>query len=518
MWGPSLGDNDARPRQILISMQFTSLTQSKTWALALTVLALTTACSDGPERPNVLLITLDTTRPDHMSVYGGDAKVPALERIVAEGVRFDRCVSTAGITPMSHASILSGLNNYNHGLRVFHSDRAGFRLPDEITTLPEQLKANGYQTAATVSSYPVSEFYRLNQGFDMFSTGGVTSGELDLSHQQKHDTSFDQGGITSTQRRGDLTVDEALGWLDEAAGEPWMLWVHMFDVHDTSVVPPQAFSAKRGVQYPPEGTHIKGDMGHVWRDRMYDPELEWMDLQIQRIIDQLEAQGEWDNTIVVVTADHGQGLLDGLERHGWGKHRLLYDWSIKVPLLIRAPGMPAGKQVSEQVRTIDVVPTVLELLDLGSSSDLDGSSLSGLWNGKSEAQARIAYADALNLLDDHSPKERNLPPNQYDNLFAACDKDWKYVWHQTKPEHSELYHLATDPGETENLYAEDHPEAQRLHAWLAERKPERVQAPGASGDGPSASALGALGYGGGDEDGEDVQENEPDSTTPKDKQ
>jgi arylsulfatase A-like enzyme len=198
-----------------------------------------------------------------------------------------------------------------------------------------------------------------------------------------------------------------------------MLWVHMFDVHDTSVVPPQAFSAKRGVQYPPEGTRIKGDMGHVWRDRMYDPELEWMDLQIQRIIDQLEAQGEWDNTIVVVTADHGQGLLDGLERHGWGKHRLLYDWSIQVPLLIRAPGMPAGKQVSEQVRTVDVVPTVLELLDLGSSSELDGSSLSGLWNGKTEAEARIAYADALNLLDDHSPKERNLPPHQYDNLFAA---------------------------------------------------------------------------------------------------
>lgn len=458
------------------------------------------ACGASDSRPNVLLITLDTTRPDHMSVYGGSAQVPALQRIATEGARFDRCLSTAGITPMSHAAILSGLNNYNHGLRVFHSDKAGFRLPQEISTLPEQLQASGYQTAASVSSYPVSEFYALNQGFDSFSTGSVAATELDLSHQQKHETSFDESGRTSTQRRGDLTVNEALTWLDGAAGSPWMLWVHMFDVHDTSVVPPQSFSAQRGIQYPPPGTPIKGALAHQWRDRMYDPELEWMDLQIQRIIDQLEAAGEWDNTIVVVTADHGQGLSDGLERHGWAKHRLLYDWSIHVPLLIRAPGMPGATTVTSQVRTIDIVPTILELVDLGSSAPLDGASVVPLWRGKTESQPRVAYADALNLLDDHSPKEKNLPPHQFDNLFAACDGVWKYVWHQTSPEHSELYHLAEDPLELRNLYALEHPEAKRLHGWLSERKPERVSPPSETGDGPSGDALDALGYGGGAEE------------------
>lgn len=482
-----------------MTMQYLTPSLRAQRALTLLVLSLISACSNPDQRPNVLLITLDTTRPDHLSVYGGQAKVPALERIADEGARFDRCISTAGITPMSHAAILTGLNNYNHGLRVFHSDKAGFRLADEITTLPEQLKANGYQTAATVSSYPVSEFYRLNQGFDMFSTGGVAAGELDLSHQQKHQTSFDQEGLTNTQRRGDLTVSEALDWLDGAAGKPWMLWVHMFDAHDTSVVPPQAFSAKRGIEYPAPGTPIKGDLGHQWRNRMYDPELEWMDLQIQRIIDQLEKQGDWENTIVLVTADHGQGLIDGLKRHGWAKHRLLYDWSIHVPLLIRAPGMAAGQRIGAQVRTIDLVPTVLELLDLGSRTKLDGSSLLPLWRGESEPQRRMAYADALNLLDDHSPKEKNLPPHQYDNLFAASDGPWKYVWHQTQPEHSELYHLAQDPLESENLYRPDHPEAQRLHAWLMERKPDRVQAMGESVDGPNASTLRAMGYGGDEE-------------------
>ena len=156
-------------------------------ALTAALAALASSCGgEVPARPNVLLVTLDTTRPDRMSVYGGGASVPTIERIAREGARFERCVSTAGITPMSHAAILSGLNNYSHGLRVFHSDRAGFQLPDAVETLPEKLRAAGYRTGARVSSYPVSEFYRLNQGFDDFSTGGVAAEDLDLSHQQKH--------------------------------------------------------------------------------------------------------------------------------------------------------------------------------------------------------------------------------------------------------------------------------------------------------------------------------------------
>jgi arylsulfatase A-like enzyme len=462
--------------------------------------ALLPSCGEGAARPNVLLVTLDTTRPDRMSVYGGKAQVPTLERIASEGARFERCVSTAGITPMSHAAILSGLNNYSHGLRVFHSDKAGFQLPDAVETLPEKLKAAGYRTGARVSSYPVSEFYRLDQGFEDFSTGGVEAEDLDLSHQQKHETQFDQSGVTSTQRRGDRTVDEALAWLEQGGDQPWMLWVHMFDVHDTSVVPPAEFAAARGITYPSPDEPIRGMASHQWRDRMYDPELEWMDAQLARVAEYLDRTGQWDNTVVVVTADHGQGLLDGLERHGWVKHRLLYDWSIRVPLLVRAPGMPKGEVVSKQVRTIDIVPTVLQLCDLPGSPVLEGASVVDLWQGAQESQPRVAYADALNLYDDHSPRAKNLPPGQYDNLYAATDGEWKFVWHEREPENSELYHLTEDPGEVNNLYAsqKDSEPAVRLKRWLEARNPQEVR-PQEETSGPSGAALNQLGYGGDEE-------------------
>ncbi|MDA0947321.1 MAG: sulfatase [Planctomycetota bacterium] len=462
--------------------------------------ALLPSCGDGQARPNVLLVTLDTTRPDRMSVYGGKAQVPTLERIAGEGVRFERCVSTAGITPMSHAAILSGLNNYSHGLRVFHSDKAGFQLPDSVETLPEKLKAAGYRTGARVSSYPVSTNKKLDQGFEDFSTGGVEAEDLDLSHQQKHETQFDQSGVTSTQRRGDRTVDEALAWLEKGGDQPWMLWVHMFDVHDTSVVPPAEFAAARGITYPSPDEPIRGMASHQWRDRMYDPELEWMDAQLARVADYLDRTGQWDNTVVVVTADHGQGLLDGLERHGWVKHRLLYDWSIRVPLLVRAPGMPQGEVVSKQVRTIDIVPTILQLCDLPGSPVLEGASVVDLWQGAEESQPRVAYADALNLYDDHSPRAKALPPGQYDNLYVATDGEWKFVWHEREPENSELYHLTEDPGEVNNLYAaqKDSEAAVRLRKWLEARNPQEVR-PQEETSGPSGAALNQLGYGGDEE-------------------
>lgn len=483
------------------------LTQSALLAVATTFVL--GACSDTPapgRRPNVLLVTLDTTRPDHLGCYGAKAGVtPHIDALAESSTLFDRVISTAGITPMSHASILTGLNNYKHGMRTFYSDKCGHTLKDSVETLPETLRASGYRTAAAVSAYVVSEIYNLQQGFDTFLTG-VDVDSIDITHQQKHATAWDTSGLTNTQRRGDFTVTDALNWLEESADDPrpWFLWVHLFDVHDYSLVPPTEFIASYGITYPELGTKIVGMRGHEWRERMYDPELTWMDKQVGRLLEKVKDSGQFDETLIAVTADHGQGLLDGYRRHKWAKHRLLYDWCIQVPLVLHLPGERGLARVPNQVRTIDIMPTILHVLDLAPRQDMEGLSLLPLIRGESEATPRMAYADALNLYDAHSPSKKSLPPGHYDNLYAVCDGRWKLVWREEHPENSELFDLAADPLELNNLYSVDHPEGLRLLAQLESWEATKVTPPEAGGSEASAQALQSLGYMGDDE--EDVVE------------
>ncbi len=447
------------------------------------------------KKMNVLVVTLDTTRPDHLSCYGGKPGLtPTIDAIAAEGARFERAVSTAGITPMSHSSILTGLNNYRHGMRVFHSEVVSHRLKDSVDTLPEVLKGHGYRTAGRVSSYPVSRHYNLQQGFDSFESG-VDLTELELDRQQRHDTSWDEGGKSSTQRRGDITTDGALEWLEaEGKDGPWCMWLHMFDVHDFSIVPPAEFVQPFGIEYPVPGS-VRGPAMLEWRERMYDPELAFMDAQIGRIVEWLKANGQDENTIIVITADHGQGLSEGKKNHGWMKHRLLYDWSVRVPLIVRIPGMDAGAVVDDQVRTIDVVPTILEALEVPLTQSIDGESTLALIRGGKDATPRIAYADALNDYDTHSPGPKRLPPGQADNLYMACDGRWKLIFHERNPGASELYDLVKDPEELNNIYDSAHPEAVRLQEFLDERDVTRVELPDGKSSAPSGAALGGLGYG-----------------------
>lgn len=468
-------------------------------ALSLLPLSCGGGASEGP-RHNVLLITLDTTRADRLSCYGhGVETTPTIDALAADGALFERAISTAGITPMSHAAILTGLNNYRHGIRVFYNENVSHRLKESVDTLPEILGARGWRTGATVSSYPVSEAYGLDQGFQHFNAG-IDVDELDLERQQRHEEFWVEGEKTATQRRGDYTVTEALEWLDQGGGEPWCLWVHMFDVHDYTLVPPQEFAAEMGVTYD-RSVRASAE----WRERMYDPELRFMDAQIARLVEWLKANDQWEDTIVVVTADHGQGLLDGLARHGWVKHRILYDWCLNVPMVVRVPGEAPGVVVSDQVRTIDVLPTILEALDVA-SPDLEGESLLALMRGGRD-DSRIAYADALNLLDEHSPGA-NLPDDCEDNLFCVSDNRWKLIWHETVPENVQLFDMVNDPLESTNVAA-DHPaEVERLYAFLEERGAMVYEPPEGESSGPNAGALNSLGYTGDDEEGAENEERE----------
>lgn len=477
-------------------------------------LALTAGCAQEktpntePEL-NVLLVTLDTTRADHLGCYGHSAgATPHLDALAADGVRFDRAISTAGLTPMAHASMLTGRNPYSHGLRVFFGD-LDHRLASNIPSLPAQLADLGWRTAAFVSAYPVSQAFGLDHGYQTFSSSvDARVDDIDPSQKQRPAAFWVDARSNRTQRRSDATTDAALTWLEEHAElGPWHLWVHYFDVHDFSLVPPQAFADARDVEYTPAlpPTSVAA------REAMYDFELEYMDGQFGRLIEWLKRSGQYEQTIVLVVGDHGQGLKDGLERHGWPSHRLLYDWSVQVPLIARIPAneearYPAtedGQVVTEQVRSIDLYPTVLELLDIAAPEGVEGRSLMPLLRGEMD-EPRIAYADALNLQERYVRIE-NLPELQRDDLYAVMDERWKLIFHRSQPQNTELYDLQEDPKELVNVAKDNPEEAQRLLDFLEDRDALRLVPKGSNSAAPDGNALDQLGYTG-KEDEEDKEE------------
>ena len=417
-------------------------------------LFLTAACDQGandrpPDIRNVILVTLDTVRADHLGCYGrpGDPS-PTIDRLAREGVKFDMAISQAAVTPVSHASILSGRNPQEHGLRVIHS-QSGYRLPDTVPTLATILQASGWNTAAFVSSFTVSEHFGLQRGFDIFDTGLSAAPSQMLSPDGK---GFWKWNVGSNQRRADTTTDKALEWL-RGVEEPYFLWMHYWDPHDVRILPPKDIMDR----FPPsaDGTDPK-------KIAVYDSEIYFVDLQLRRIFAALETLGQADRTMIVLTADHGQGLGD----HDWWFHRLLYQEQIRVPLIVKIPGGHADVTVREVARSIDIFPTVLQTLGLAVPPGIDGEDLLELVGEKPRAPRR-AYADALNLYDLNSRKVQRRRPND-DLLYSVIEYPWKLIYRSLRPDESELYNLGSDPGEAVNLYASESGQAERLVKVLHE--------------------------------------------------
>jgi arylsulfatase A-like enzyme len=435
-------------------MEHDEMSPGRFGALLLTVLSIvlcSASCSTEPTGPryNVVLITLDTTRADRLSSYGHFRRTsPRLDALADDGTRFDMAISTSAVTPMSHASILTGLNPDRHGLRVFYG-LAGSVLPASRTTLADLLAERGWTTAAFVSAYPASERFGLDSGFERFDTGvDPRVMTMDPSRRPPKDGFWLDRREGLAQRRADATTEDALDWL-EGATRPFFLWTHYFDPHDPSLVPPPDVVRQFGADPRSPDSYRE----------IYDPEIYFMDMQIGRLIDALKRSGEYERTVFVVVADHGQGLGD----HGWFAHRLLYQEQIRVPMILRFPGGPTGQVIDDLARTIDIVPTVLELLELDVPDAVQGRSLLPLVRGTGD-EPRLAYAEALNTLDYHAP--RDLPPQQKDRLHCMTDGDWKLIYHHDSPEHSELYNLDDDPRETRNV-ADLHPaQAARLLSAL----------------------------------------------------
>lgn len=415
-------------------------------AAALGFAAALLGCARAPARWNVVLVTLDTTRADALGCYGAAADpTPNLDALAAQGVRFEQALATSALTPVSHASILTGLENQEHGLRVLSAD-SGFRLSAEVPTLASVLHEQGWATAAVHGAFPVSAWFGFQRGFDAF---------------RSFDTSVDPGAGTTHvnvleyQRRADEVTDLGLEWL-HGVERPYFLWLHYWDPHDALKLPP--------AQLLPADLPRDAD-GRVTESRaLYAAEVHYVDRELGRLFAALRARADYERTLVVVVADHGEGLGD----HGWWHHRILYQEQIRVPLILRIPDRAPRPALRELVRTTDIYPTVLELLGVRSPRPVSGRSLVPLLEGRADAP-RSALADQINGYDRNASLVLERPLDDF--LYALVESDWKLVYRPAHPSQSELFDLAQDPRELRNRFAEEPERAASLLEALARRAP-----------------------------------------------
>ena len=364
-------------------------------------------------RPNVLLITLDTTRADRIGSYGyAGASTPHLDRLAAAGARFDQALSPAPLTLPAHASLMTGRQPYAHGVR----NNGYFVLAPDVPTLAEAFAAAGYDTAAFVSAFVLDRQFGLSQGFahydDVLDRPSGTESSLEV------------------ERRGDRTVDAAAKWLSaRAPGRPFFAWVHLFDPHDP-YTPPSPFREQ-------------------FAGRPYDGEIAFTDALLGTL---LEHGGYARSpTLVVVAGDHGESLGE----HGESTHGLfVYEATQRVPLIIAGEGISAPAIVAEPVRLIDVAPTIADLVGMAPLPEAEGRSLRPLITHDTQGEEPpAAYAETYfpQFFMGWAPV-RSLRAGR-----------WKFI---DAPE-PELYDLAADPGERTNVISQEAARAQALRRALS---------------------------------------------------
>lgn len=426
----------------------------------------------------MVLVTFDTTRADHLGCYGyAAAHTPTLDRLAAEGVLFEDAYSSVPLTAPSHSTILTGKHPMAHGVR----DNGLFVLAPEQRTLAEILKEQGYRTGAAVGGFPLVARYGLNQGFDRYDDRLTPTYDSPLAGGVPKKANF------TFEERPAARVNEAVfDWLDAQGQEPFFLWVHYYDPHQPNHPPPP--------------------YDQLFADSLYDGEVAYADESLGTLLDHLKRRGVWDRTLVVMTADHGEGLGEHDElTHSY----LLYDSVLHVPLIVRGPGLPAGRRVPGRVRLVDLAPTILETVGVRVPADMQGRSLAPLFAQGSGARVdRVHYAESL------SPR---LSQN-WGEQRALFDGQWKYV-HGPR---QELFDLAADPKELHNLVAERPDVAASMRDKLVDFL-KRNSPPGGSRmvavDSETRAHLQALGYvAAGAGQGQEIREElRSDGTAPQDR-
>lgn len=406
-----------------------------------------------PPRPNVIVVTIDTTRADAIGAYGQVRPTsPRIDALAAGGVLFEDAVTSAPSTLPSHATIFTAKQPFAHGVR----SNAGFRLASEHETLAEVLAAAGYATHAEIAAPVLGAEKQLDQGFSVYRDPSAVRDPLEALDRESRYRRL-------TRDAEDIT-DHALAFVREPRSQPFFLWLHYFDPHK-----PYA---------PPED--LAGELAP------YHAEIRRVDRELGRLLDELDALGLAERTLVVVTSDHGEGQ----GQHGEATHSyFVYESTMRVPLIFAGAGVPVGVRARSLARTVDVMPTVLELLGLPPLAGVQGVSLVPMFHAPDHNPNLIGYGESI---------EGTLAFGSSVLRFVRVGR-WKYI-HKELPE---LYDVRADPTEVRNEF----PTRQRIATRLRSRLAEVVEVGAGSGedarvalDPEQIEELRALGYIAGDPD------------------
>src|SRR5712692_2762577 len=369
--------------------------------------------------PNVVVITIDTLRADHLGCYGyKQIRTPNIDALAADATRFERAYTAVPVTLPSHTVMFTGTYPMLSGMHDFAANKLNPTQP----TLASVLKEHGYATAAVIGSAVLDSRFGLNRGFDFYYD------HFDFNRLQ-------ESNLEEMERSGNLVADVTLDWLSKNYSKKFFVWMHLYDPH-YPYRPPAPYAAE-------------------YKDRPYDGEIAFADAQVGRLIRFLKSKGLYANTLIVLSGDHGEGLGEhGEKTHGF----FIYNATLHVPLIIHlpsghAPGAASRRVVPDLVSLADLMPTVLQTLKVNVPSQVQGHNLLLLMKKVEPVEARSLYAETF------------LPRLHFNwsELRGAETANYHFI-DAPKPE---LYDLVKDPGETQNLYPEKKAVAEEMRARLA---------------------------------------------------
>lgn len=419
-------------------------------------------------RPNIILLTIDTLRADRLGSYGFRPSItPNLDRLAQKGVRFNQAITGGSWTQAAFPVMLTSTaaSMYGGCLGVLAAER-----PSSIEALAQQ----GYRTGGFSTSPLLSRSYGYDRGFQYFSD--LSPGETDPSLRNmkggqrllRNSFTHHVSGALGLQTRpaklyataAELT-DKACHWMGET-GAPFFAWIHYMDVH-------WPYHLEEELRQPDEIAQAWRDLAHLhdvnWnganitpdqRDhyiQLYERAVAYTDAQVGKLLAYLESNGLADNTIVIVVADHGEEFME----HGrWGHwENNLYDEILKIPFIIHLPTHGGSQVVERQVRLLDLMPTVLDLCDCPAPSGVEGVSLVPLWTG-----GKASHDPAVSISE--------MWRDEW-HIIAVRTEAFKYIWDSRQPQSPELFDLQADPGETQNVYTRYPEVVKNLHAYVEQQ-------------------------------------------------